>query len=292
MRVGVLCGGSPRSMYVANTLCAGLDVACILCEVGREYSWRKLRRSLRPAIIRAKLYRRIQPRLFPPDVDQGRFLFPDGRPRFANPQVVHRIAHINAPRVVDLLERHSVDFVAVFGTSLIRNPALLDLAPNRIFNLHGGLSPWYRGSDSTFWALYNGEIDRIGCTIHRINRRIDAGELIAHVRPAIEPGEREHRLFCKAIMATAEVYAQAIRRAIAGELLGTSQPPGGRLYLHRQRRHRHDRELQRRYATGGFPDVRLPLRVTWYTPANSLAPAEPSQPRPVHSSVLQSATRQ
>ena len=53
--------------------------------------------------------------------------------------------------------------IAVFGTSLIRG-ALLSRARLGIFNLHGGLSPQYRGADCTFWALYNGEPERVGCT--------------------------------------------------------------------------------------------------------------------------------
>jgi folate-dependent phosphoribosylglycinamide formyltransferase PurN len=251
-------------MHVANTLCARLNVRCIIVEDGREYSWPKLRRNLRPATMRAKLYRRIQPRLFPPDVDAARFFFPHGSPRFSHAELVRKVAHINAPQVVDLLRANKIELIAVFGTSLIRNAELFNLAPGRVLNLHGGLSPWYRGADSTFWALHNNEPDKIGCTIHRINRRIDAGELIAHVCPAIEPDEREHMLFCKAIQAAAPVYAEAIERIARGETLGALQSPGGKLYLHSARRLRHDRQLKRMYDQGCFTNVRLPERVTWH----------------------------
>ena len=115
MRVGVLCGRSPRAMHVANTLCARLNVRCIIVEDGREYSWPKLRRNLRPATIRAKLYRRIQPRLFPPDVDAARFFFPDDSPRFSRAELVRKVAHINAPQVVDLLHANKIELIAVFG---------------------------------------------------------------------------------------------------------------------------------------------------------------------------------
>ena len=264
MRVAVLCGRSPRSIYVANALCAGLNVRCVICEVGREYSWKKVRANVTPATIRAKLYRRVQPYLFPPDVDQGRFFFPDNKPHFAEPRLVHQVAHINAPVVVELLERHKIDLVAVFGTSLIRSPELFQLMPGRVLNLHGGLSPWYRGADSTFWALYNNEIEKVGCTIHRINRRIDAGELLAHVCPAIEPGDREHLLLCKAIKAGARVYVTMIQRIARGEAVGVPQPSGGKLYLFRDRRLEHDRALQRMYAEGRFDRIRVPERITSY----------------------------
>jgi methionyl-tRNA formyltransferase len=264
MRVAVLCGNSARSMYVANTLCANLNVRCIVCEVGHEYSWKKMRRNLRPSTIRAKLYRKIQPHIFPPDVDQSHFFFPDRRPRFADRRLVEQVAHINAPRVVGLLKKHKIEILAVFATSLIRNPELFRLTPGRVLNLHGGLSPWYRGADSIFWALYNGEIERAGCTIHRISNKIDAGELIAHVCPAVGPYDREHRLLYKAIKAAADVYVEAIRRCARGEALGVPQPAGGRLYVLRDRRLEHDRKLQRMCAAGCFDNVSQPERVRWY----------------------------
>ena len=76
------------------------------------------------------------------------------------------------------------DVIAVFGTSLIKGP-LLELGRRGIVNLHGGLSPEYRGADCTFWALYNGEPEKVGCTIHFIDAGIDTGKLIAHVSPDV-----------------------------------------------------------------------------------------------------------
>ena len=155
MRLAVLCGRSARAIYVANALCAAHPVVCIVCETGREYSWRKLRKNLHWATLRARLYRRLRPRLFPSTVDEARFFFGERSPAFSYPQLVHPVGHINSTAVAKLLRAEHVDTIAVFGTSVLRNPALLSLAPARTFNLHGGISPWYRGADSTFWALYN-----------------------------------------------------------------------------------------------------------------------------------------
>lgn len=264
MRLGILCGSSPRACFVANALCERLNVCCIISEVGREWSWRKVRRNLSPSVLSAKAYRRVQPWLFPPDADAARFLFPDGRPRFEAGQLVSRTAHINAPAVAETLRRQRVDFIAVFGTSLIRRPELFSLAPGRLLNLHGGLSPWYRGADSTFWALYNSQIEKIGCTIHFIDRAIDSGRLIAHVCPPVRDGDRESRLFLNSIRSAAPVYAEAIRRIDDGEHLGAPQPGGGRLYLHRHRRYRHDRRVRRMFAVGCFRGVELPARIRWF----------------------------
>lgn len=273
MRLGVLCGSSPRACHLANVLCERLNVRCIISEVGREFTWRKIRRNLSPAVLSAKAYRRVQPWLFPPDEDAARFFFPAGRPHFHASGLVVRTPHINAPAVLETLKRKRVDFIAVFGTSLLRHPAFFSTGAQvsnpwhgRLLNLHGGLSPWYRGADSTFWALYNCEIQRVGCTIHLIDHAIDSGRLIAHVCPAVRAGDREQRLFLSAIQTAAPIYAEAIAAIDRGEKLGVPQPGGGRLYLHRHRRLRHDRRVRRMFAAGCFDGINLQPRCRWYPP--------------------------
>ena len=110
-----------------------------------------------------------------------------------------------------VLEDGEPQKIAVFGTSLIRGP-LLSMGRLGLLNLHGGLSPNYRGADCTFWALYHGEPHQVGCTIHFIDAGIDTGKLVAHVCPAIKSGDDELTLFWRAVRDAANVYAEAIRR--------------------------------------------------------------------------------
>ncbi len=137
-------------------------------------------------------------------------------------------------------------------------------APLGIFNLHGGLSPWYRGADCTFWALYNGEPERVGCTLHRIDAGIDTGNLIAHVCPEVRDGDDELTLFWRAVRDSAEVYAALLERLHRGEVRGEPQRERGRLYQVRQRGWREERELALRMAQGLLRGVDLPARVRWF----------------------------
>ena len=125
--------------------------------------------------------------------------------------------HINDRRVVDLAERLGPDIIAVFGTSLIKGP-LLSMGRLGIVNLHGGLSPEYRGADCTFWALYNGEPEKIGCTIHFVDQGIDTGNLIAHVCPEVRSGDDELTLFWRAVKESARIYVELCARMGRGEL--------------------------------------------------------------------------
>src|SRR4029453_10610339 len=119
---------------------------------------------------------------------EARFFFGEAEPRLARSDLVVEVPHVSHPEVVGLADRLRPDVIAVFGTSLIRGP-LLERGRLGIFNLHGGLSPFYRGADCTFWALYNGEPDQVGCPLHRIDAGIDTGKLVAHIRPEVREGD-------------------------------------------------------------------------------------------------------
>ena len=261
----ILCGRSPRHIYVANRLCAGARVLAIVHEGGTELSGRKVLRKLRPANLWRKSWRWLRDRRRYAGGREARFFFGEKAPELVRTGLRVEVPHINHPDVVDLADRLRPDVIAVFGTSLIRGP-LLERGRLGIFNLHGGLSPQYRGADCTFWALYNGEPDQVGCTLHRIDAGIDTGALIAHVRPEVHEGDDELTLFWRGIRDSAEAYVEMLDRLERGERLGRAQAEKGRLYQVRQRGWREERKLAERMAAGLLRGVHLPARVSWFAP--------------------------
>jgi hypothetical protein len=259
----ILCGRAPRHLYMANRLCQAADVVGIVQEVGRDWSVRALPRKLRPSIVINKIWRRLRHRRHYAGNREARFYFGDKAPALDRPDLLVTVPHINHPDVIDLARKTQPDLVAVFGTSLLRGDTL-SIARLGILNLHGGLSPDYRGADCTFWALYNGEPDRVGCTIHFIDAGIDTGRLVAHVCPEVLQDDDEMTLFWRGVKESAEVYAEAIARLSAGERLGVVQPGKGRLYQVRQRGLRHELSLERRLKAGMLRDLQLGLRVRWF----------------------------
>jgi methionyl-tRNA formyltransferase len=260
----VLCGRSARHLHVANALCAASDVLAIVQETGSDFSWKKLARTLRPDNFARKAWRWLRDRRRYAGNPEAKFFFGDAPPRLDRPDLVREVPHVNHPDVVALASELQPDLIAVFGTSLIRGE-LLKMGRLGIANLHGGLSPEYRGADCTFWALHNGEPHKVGCTLHWIDAGIDTGGLIAHVSPEVRPDDDELRLFWRAVQASAEVYAEFLRRLAAGERFGQRQPHKGRLYQVKQRGLRHERVVARRIREGMLRGLDLPRRVTWFT---------------------------
>ena len=48
-----------------------------------------------------------------------------------------------------------------------------------------GISPYYRGTATTFWPLYDNKYKYVGGTIHSIVNKLDAGKIYYTVLPKI-----------------------------------------------------------------------------------------------------------
>lgn len=137
---------------------------------------------------------------------------------------------INSAGCMAHLRYLSPDAVAVFGSSLLREP-LLETVRGRVLNMHLGLSPYYRGSGTNFWPFYNEEPEYVGATIHWIDLGIDTGPIIHQGRPQIERGDNPHSIGCKAIIVGTELMIQSLREIEQGTVQSHLQKEGvGRLY--------------------------------------------------------------
>ena len=264
LSIMVLCGRAPRHLYVANRLCGSAQVVAIVQEAGSHWTYKKIFKLLRPDNLWRKVWRWLRDRKRYADGGEGKFFFGDAEPRLDRTELITEVPHINHPSVIELADRLRPDVIAVFGTSLIKG-ALLTRGSLGIINLHGGLSPEYRGADCTFWALHNGEPEKIGCTLHFIDAGIDTGKLLAHVCPEVHEGDNELTLFWRAVRDSAEVYAEAIGRLARSEALGAQQSGKGTLYQVKDRGWHHEQQLAQSLHNGLLKDIHLKKRVTWFT---------------------------
>lgn len=264
LNIIILCGKSPRHLYVANKLCQHANVLAIVQETGSDLTLKKILKMLRPKRFFNKAWRWLRDRKRYAGNKEAEFFFGKAEPKLSRPELLSEVPHINHPDVIDLTDSLKPDIIAVFGTSLLRGP-LLTKGKLGIINLHGGLSPHYRGADCTFWALYNGEPDQVGCTLHYINEGIDTGKLIAHVSPEVKPNDDELTLFWRAVKESAEIYAEVLARIAQGEKFGQLQTEKGSLYQVKDRGWRHENKLDTMLKKGLLNNVNLPLRVRWFT---------------------------
>ena len=89
-----------------------------------------------------------------------------------------QMGDVNNIKLKDYKSFFQSNLYIVFGTSFIKGKILNFLKKNKAINLHMGLSPYYRGTDCNFWALYDRKLDKIGATIHLLNEVLDAGKIL------------------------------------------------------------------------------------------------------------------
>lgn len=114
---------------------------------------------------------------------------------------------INDSDIVRDLILDGIDHCLVFGSSILKEPWLSAFSKG-IFNLHLGLSPYYRGSGTNFWALYDGKPELVGATLHVLTSGIDAGDILLHVRPQPEVGDSPHSFGNKTIVKAAKAISK------------------------------------------------------------------------------------
>jgi hypothetical protein len=268
MRIGLLTSVDVRHRYFANALASRFDVAAVGYEqTGYDPAstgGMKLDESDED-IIRHHFEERVRQESLYFGHDSDFLEQRSGRS-------VLRIApgELNSTRTREFLSVSDLAVLVVYGTNLLREPLLSDWA-GRIVNLHLGLSPYYRGTATNFYPLYNGEPQYVGATIHLIDKGIDSGPILRHARPEIVADDQPHTIGCKAILAGTEAMIDVLQGWAGGDRFTVQQwgPAKPRLYL---RKHYHPRQVVELYeklkagmipgyverlGRGAVPEVRL-----------------------------------
>ena len=72
------------------------------------------------------------------------------------------------------------DIYVIFGSSYIKGELVDFLVKQKAINIHAGISPYYRGADCNFWALYDDNPHLVGTTIHMLSKGLDSGPILFH----------------------------------------------------------------------------------------------------------------
>lgn len=213
MRIAFLTGTSLRHKYMAHQLASTMDVALVVAE---EKSSAITAVDGYSAEEAALLQKHFEER----DKTEAAFFgsyskFPDNTPCIS---VAH--GELHKETVLSALKKKNIDAVALFGSSIVKEP-ILSLFPDKIVNLHLGLSPYYRGSGTNFFPLFYGEPECLGATFHLATAAVDAGGILHQFRPeAVSNEDSIHTLGNTIIREAGKLYPIVL----TGYLSGTLQP--------------------------------------------------------------------
>jgi len=121
-----------------------------------------------------------------------------------------------AQSVLNTLEQHQVDFIALAGYLRKVSPAVIRRFKGRIINIHPALLPNFGGKGmfgmKVHDAVVRSGLPESGVTIHYVDEIYDHGEIIARRRVSLSPGETAESLRDKVLQEEHIIYGEVLRR--------------------------------------------------------------------------------
>jgi len=100
---------------------------------------------------------------------------------------------VNDAEYIEQVRQLGVDLIVSVAAPQIFRKTILSIPKYGCINIHNGLLPKYQGVLPSFWVLANGE-EWTGTTVHYMNEKIDAGELILQEKTRVSADDTLHSL--------------------------------------------------------------------------------------------------
>ena len=126
------------------------------------------------------------------------------------PIYIVNLKNLNNLQTVNFIKKNSPSLVISYGCHKL-NESLIKSVGVRFWNIHGGLSPNYRGVITHFWPSYFLEPQMTGITLHETTNFLDAGEIIFQTAAPMVRGDTLHRLSARNV----EVFSDQLASKIA-----------------------------------------------------------------------------
>jgi methionyl-tRNA formyltransferase len=91
-----------------------------------------------------------------------------------------------------------------------------------LFNIHFSDLPKYKGMYTSVWPILNNE-STSGVTMHRIDRGIDTGDIVAKRVFPISPSWTARDLYCHYVKEAGKLFIQYFSRVVNGDFFSTPQ---------------------------------------------------------------------
>lgn len=140
---------------------------------------------------------------------------------------------LNGEGVVRFVQQAAPDLTLTYGIGLLARETFSRFT-GAVWNIHGGLSPWYRGVITHFWPSYLLEPQMTGMTVHELTGKIDGGPIVHQCLAPLMRGDGIHQLACRAVRQIAAELPRLVQLHREGRLTPAAlQPTAGKLWLAR-----------------------------------------------------------
>ena len=115
------------------------------------------------------------------------------------------------------IDQHQPDLVVLAGFMRILTPAFTARYEGRMLNIHPSLLPSFPGLHTHQRAIDMG-CKVAGCTVHFVTAELDHGPIVAQGVVPVLDDDTEAALAARVLQLEHQLYPQAVRQFVAGEL--------------------------------------------------------------------------
>jgi methionyl-tRNA formyltransferase len=118
---------------------------------------------------------------------------------------IHRVPFTNTPETIEAMQSLAPEIGISLGNSFISR-SVFSIPSLGMINIHHEVLPEYKGAQSVVWQLFNGST-QTGYTIHKVNDKIDGGDILSVERRPIKFGRDLHETVVRSV---ADIYAASV----------------------------------------------------------------------------------
>ena len=223
MRLLLICGDHPRHRFIANLLIEKKLLTSLIIEE---------RESFKPTINTnySKKINQLHDLHFRKREDAELEIFGNNKLKFKNTLTI-KSNEINTTLCHNFVIKEKPDVVITCGCGILTNKTI-DIFPKETWNIHGGLSPWFKGAITHFWPSYFLKPQYTGVTIHYITKKIDAGNIIHQTPAVLEEDDGLHQLSSKSLkLGFLSIVDLLEKYKVNGKINSINQKSTGKLWL-------------------------------------------------------------
>jgi folate-dependent phosphoribosylglycinamide formyltransferase PurN len=213
MSIVFMTGSHPRHLYMACAVARSKNLKGVIVEEREEHIPTPPQGLAGPT--RALFERHFRDR----SDSEARFFASARAPAELQGVETMRVSleELNGPKTWAFIDRLQPEILLSYGVHKLTQETLHH-AKGHSWNVHGGLSPWYRGVITHFWPSYMLEPQMTGMTVHETTVAIDGGDIVHQTVADLVRGDRVHDLACRAVAALAAEIPDLLARTFDGRL--------------------------------------------------------------------------
>jgi folate-dependent phosphoribosylglycinamide formyltransferase PurN len=137
--------------------------------------------------------------------------------------------NLNSKKIKRILEKEQSKILITYGCHKISDDILKVLKGYK-WNIHGGLSPWYKGNITHFWPTYMLEPEYTGMTLHDLTSDIDGGSVIHQQVSDLNINDGIHENACRLVKSFFDQLPEIINNNLGKKLIGIKNKTTGRIW--------------------------------------------------------------